>query len=117
MALLEELHLKEKLSKKRCLYLYRALLRNCGISDMKDQNAIDFYGSLVEPILKEQDSEMLLNCIECIGLICLISKEMWQSNYVIFKGILVEKEGADCFQAKDKAVALKACYDAFMMHG
>lgn len=84
VALIEEINLKEKLHQKRCLILYRALLRQCGVTDANDQHAIALNESLIKPIIEGKDTELILLAIECIGLICLIHKEAWYTYSDVF---------------------------------
>ena len=118
---MEEANLKEKLCNKRALVLYRALLRQCGITDANDEHVIALNENLIQPIFDTQDPELSLLAIECIGLVSLIHKDAWLSYGKIFLEILQEDTGSspevNYFGAKDKAVALRAASDALIVHG
>lgn len=76
VALIEELNLKEKLSFKRALNLCLILLRQCR-ADVNDQNLIQICDTLIRPTIQSKDRDNMLLAIECIGLLCLLDKELF----------------------------------------
>jgi hypothetical protein len=76
VALIEELNLKEKLSFKRALNLCLILLKQCR-ADVNDQNLITICETLIGPAIQSKDKDNMLLAIECIGLLCLLDKELF----------------------------------------
>ncbi len=76
VALIEELNLKEKLSFKRALNLCLILLKQCR-ADVNDQNLISICETLISPTIQSKDKDNMLLAIECIGLLCLLDKELF----------------------------------------
>lgn len=83
VALIEELNLKEKLSFKRALNLCLILLKQCR-ADVNDQNLISICETLIGPTIQSKDKDNMLLAIECIGLLCLLDKELFQNYSKIF---------------------------------
>jgi len=75
-ALMEELNLKMKLSFKRALNLCLILLKQCR-ADVNDQNLISICENLLGPTMQSKDQDNMLLGIECIGLLCLLDKELF----------------------------------------
>lgn len=90
VALIEELNLKEKLSFKRALNLCLILLKQCR-ADVNDQNLISICENLIGPTIQSKDRDNMLLAIECIGLLCLLDKELFQNYSRIFQTILTEE--------------------------
>ena len=73
---IEEINLKEKLSYKRALSLCLILLKQCR-ADVNDQNLISICDTLIGPTIQSKDKDNMLLAIECIGLLCLLDKELF----------------------------------------
>lgn len=116
VALIEELNLKEKLSFKRALNLCLILLKQCR-ADVNDQNLISICETLIGPAIQSKDKDNMLLAIECIGLLCLLDKELFQNYSKIFQTILTDEgvEGEDT--QREKIIALKSSVDSLIIHG
>lgn len=114
VALIEELNLKEKLSFKRALNLCLILLKQCR-ADVNDQNLISICETLIGPAIQSKDKDNMLLAIECIGLLCLLDKELFQNYSKIFETILVE-ENTEA-NLREKIIALKSSVDSLIIHG
>jgi hypothetical protein len=112
VALIEELNLKEKLSFKRALNLCLILLKQCR-ADVNDQNLITICETLIGPAIQSKDKDNMLLAIECIGLLCLLDKELFQNYSRIFQTILTEDSG----EVREKIIALKSSVDSLIIHG
>ncbi len=87
VALLEELSLKKKLCFKRALNMCLILLKQCR-ADVNDQNLITLCETLIVPTIQSKDRDNMLLAIECIGLLCLLDKEVFHNYSSIFQRIL-----------------------------
>jgi hypothetical protein len=114
VALIEELNLKEKLSFKRALNLCLILLKQCR-ADVNDQNLISICETLIGPTIQSKDRDNMLLAIECIGLLCLLDKELFQNYSKIFQTILTEDVQED--NLREKIIALKSSVDSLIIHG
>lgn len=114
VALIEELSLKEKLSFKRALNLCLILLKQCR-ADVNDQNLISLCETLIAPSIQSKDRDNLLVALECIGLLCLLDKELFINYSSIFQTILTEDLHED--NLRDKIIALKSSVDSLIIHG
>eukprot|EP00347_Sterkiella_histriomuscorum_P002311 403368647 len=112
--LIEELNLKEKLSYKRALNMCLILLKQCR-ADVNDQNMVQICDTLIGPTIKSKDQDNMLLAIECIGLLCLLDKEVFQNYTKIFQRILVEDVIQD--NLREKIIALKSSVDSLIIHG
>jgi len=116
--LVEETYLKEKCCFKRALILCKAMLKQCGVRDVNDQNVVSICETLIEPAIKSNDSELTLLAIECIGLITILDEEVFHNYAGIFFSILESNENTDSEQGlKDKIVSLKSAVDGLIVHG
>ena len=57
----------------------------------------------------------MLLAIECIGLLCLLDKELFQNYSKIFQTILTEDVQED--NLREKIIALKSSVDSLIIHG
>jgi len=114
--LVEETYLKEKCCFKRALILCKAMLKQCGVRDVNDQNVVSICETLIEPAIKSNDSELTLLAIECIGLITILDQEVFHNYAGIFYSIL-ESEHDTEQGLKDKIVSLKSAVDGLIVHG
>lgn len=112
VALIEELNLKEKLCFKRALNLCLILLKQCR-ADVNDQNLVSICETLIGPTIQSKDKDNMLLAVECIGLLCLLDKELFHNYARIFETIL--SEGED--NLREKVIALKSSVDALIIHG
>ena len=116
--LVEETHLKEKLSYKRALILCRSLLKQCRLSNVNDQNVINICETLIHPaVLNNEDRENLLLAFECIGLICILDKEVFLNYSKIFTQILEEEMSSENDTRREKVIAIKSVVDGLIIHG
>ena len=116
--LVEETHLKEKLSYKRALILCRSLLKQCRLANVHDQNIINICETLIHPaVLNNEDKENLLIAFECIGLICILDKDVFLNYSKIFTQILEEEISADKENRREKVIAIKSVVDGLIVHG
>ena len=81
---------------------------------MQDQNVVEICEFLIHPAIESQDQELTLLAIECIGLIAILDKVVFQNYALIFKSILDNKEPN---HQKERIVALKAAVDGLIVHG
>ena len=114
VALLEEINLKEKLSFKRALNLCLILLKQCR-ADVTDQNIITICETIIAPTIKEKDKDNMLLAIECIGLLCLLDKDLFSNYSSIFQNILTEDVLQD--NLREKIIALRSSVDSLIIHG
>jgi hypothetical protein len=114
--LVEETYLKEKCCIKRALVLCKAMLKQCGIRDVNDQNVVSICETLIEPAIKSTDPELTLLAIECVGLITILDEVVFNSYQGIFQTILEDEEDSDG-KLKDKIVSLKSAVDGLIVHG
>lgn len=116
VALIEELNLKQKLSFKRALNLCLILLKQCR-ADVNDQNLISICETLIGPAIQSKDKDNMLLAIECIGLLCLLDKELFINYSKIFQTILTDEgvDGEDTL--REKIIALKSSVDSLIIHG
>ena len=116
--LVEETHLKEKLSYKRALTLCRSLLKQCRLSNVNDHNMINICETLIHPaVLKYEDKDNLLMAFECIGLICILDKDVMLNYSKIFTQILEEEISPDKDNKREKVIAIKSIVDGLILHG
>ncbi len=59
----------------------------------------------------------MLLAIECIGLLCLLDKELFQNYSRIFQTILTEDVSAEDTNLREKIIALKSSVDSLIIHG
>jgi Nuclear condensing complex subunits, C-term domain len=72
--------------------------------------------TLIGPAIQSKDKDNMLLAIECIGLLCLLDKELFQNYSKIFQTILTEEiEGEDTL--REKIIALKSSVDSLIIHG
>jgi len=114
--LVEETYLKEKCCFKRALVLCKAMLKQCGVRDVNDQNVVSICETLIEPAIKSNDAELTLLAIECIGLITILDEEVFHNYAGIFISIL-ESDTDNEQSLKDKIVSLKSAVDGLIVHG
>lgn len=57
----------------------------------------------------------MLLAIECIGLLCLLDKELFQNYSKIFQRILQEELSEE--NLREKIIALRSSVDALIIHG
>ena len=57
----------------------------------------------------------MLLAIECIGLLCLLDKVLFQNYSTIFQTILTEDVEED--NLREKIIALKSSVDSLIIHG
>ncbi|CDW89230.1 at hook motif family protein [Stylonychia lemnae] len=112
--LIEEINLKEKLSYKRALNMCLILLKQCR-ADVNDQNLISICDTLIAPTISSKDKDNMILAIECIGLLCLLDKELFENYSKIFQRILVEDIMEE--NLRDKIIALKSSVDSLIIHG
>ena len=118
MHLVEETHLKEKLSYKRALILCRSLLKQCRLANVHDHNVISICESFIHPaVLNVDDKENILLALECIGLICILDKEVFLNYSKSFIGILQAEIRPDGDDRREKVIAIKSVVDSLIIHG
>ena len=118
MQLVEETHLKEKLSYKRALTLCRSLLKHCRLANVHDHNVISICESFIHPaVLNVDDKENILLALECIGLICILDKEVFLNYSDMFKRFLLTEISPDTDDKREKVIAIKSVVDSLIIHG
>ena len=116
--LVEETHLKEKLSYKRALTLCRTLLKQCRLANVNDASVISICETLIHPaVLHPDDKENLLLAFECIGLICILDKDVFMNYSKIFAQILHDELSPAKDNKREKVIAIKSVVDALIIHG
>lgn len=116
--IVEETHLKEKLSYKRALILCRSLLKQCRLANVHDQNVINICETLIHPaILNMNDKENCLIAFECVGLICILDKNVFLNYSKIFTEILQEELSPEKDNKREKVIAIKSVVDGLILHG
>lgn len=116
--LVEETNLKEKLSYKRALILCRSLLKQCRLANVHDQNVINICETLIHPaVLKNEDKENILLAFECIGLICILDKDVFLNYSKIFTETLVAEASFERENKREKVIAIKSVVDSLIIHG
>jgi len=116
--LVEETNLKEKLSYKRALTLCRTLLKQCRLRNVNDQHVIAICETIIHPcVMKSGDKQNLLLAFECIGLICILDKEVFINYSKIFTQILAEDLAPDKDNKREKVIAIKSVVDSLIIHG
>lgn len=124
VALIEEINLKEKLSFKRALNLCLILLKQCR-ADVNDQNLVSICETLIAPTIASKDKDNMLLAIECIGLLCLLDRELFINYSTIFHTILAEDVhgtssstlNSNDTNLREKLIALRSSVDALIIHG
>ena len=85
---------------------------------MNDQNVINICETLIHPaVMNAEDKENLLLAFECIGLICILDKEVFLNYSKIFTQILEEDLSADKENRREKVIAIKSVVDGLIIHG
>ena len=116
--LVEETHLKEKLSYKRALILCRTMLKQCRLKNVNDQHVIEICETIIHPcVQKHVDKENMLIAFECIGLICVLDSDVFLSYGQIFMNILAEELEPEKDNKREKVIAIKSVVDSLIIHG
>ena len=117
--MVEETHLKEKLCFKRALILCRGLLKMCRLANVNDKNIINICETLIHPaVMNHEDQENLLLAFECIGLICILDKEVFLNYSKIFNHILIDEQlDQNSEKRREKVIAIKSVVDGLIIHG
>ena len=63
------------------------------------------------------DRENILLAFECIGLICILDKEVFLNYSKIFTEILTSEASLERDNKREKVIAIKSVVDGLIIHG
>ena len=81
---------------------------------------------MIAPTIASKDKDNMLLAIECIGLLCLLDKELFVNYSTIFHTILAEDVHGTVATTtasdnesnlREKLIALRSSVDALIIHG
>ena len=123
-SVIEEINLKEKLTLKRSISLILILLKQCR-ANLHDKNLVDMATNIIKPILqKTTDKDNQLIVIEAVGLLSLLTPDLFDNYSKIFMTILksyarrdIQEHDKNEFNLKMAITALKCSFDGLIFYG